>query len=193
MKVNNAELITSAVKADQFPESDLPQFVIAGRSNVGKSSFINAVFNRKKLAYISSKPGKTQLINFFDIDGKFIIVDTPGYGYAKVSKKQIEKFGEMFEAYITNTKTLKSAVLLVDMRHTPTEDDISMYEYFKYFNIPVLIVGTKMDKLRKNDIAKNTAKIKTVLKIATEDVFVPYSSINKNNMELIDKYLYKYI
>src|SRR6185312_556594 len=150
MKVNNVEFVTSAVKPEQYPDEGLPEFALAGRSNVGKSSFINKLINRKSLARTSSKPGKTQTLNFYKINGSFYFVDVPGYGYAKVSKKEREKWGKMMEEYFQTRETLKVVVLLTDIRHKPTTDDIQMYQYLKYFDLPVVVVATKLDKVPKN-------------------------------------------
>ncbi|HDH1234847.1 ribosome biogenesis GTP-binding protein YihA/YsxC, partial [Staphylococcus aureus] len=137
MKVNpnNIELIISAVKEEQYPETELSEVALSGRSNVGKSTFINSMIGRKNMARTSQQPGKTQTLNFYNIDEQLIFVDVPGYGYAKVSKTQREKFGKMIEEYITKRENLQLVIQLVDLRHDPTQDDILMYNYLKHFDI----------------------------------------------------------
>ncbi|HCW9297719.1 TPA: YihA family ribosome biogenesis GTP-binding protein, partial [Staphylococcus aureus] len=136
MKVNpnNIELIISAVKEEQYPETELSEVALSGRSNVGKSTFINSMIGRKNMARTSQQPGKTQTLNFYNIDEQLIFVDVPGYGYAKVSKTQREKFGKMIEEYITKRENLQLVIQLVDLRHDPTQDDILMYNYLKHFD-----------------------------------------------------------
>jgi GTP-binding protein len=176
MKVNQVELIISAVRKDQYPKEQLPEIALAGRSNVGKSSFINKMIQRKSMARTSSKPGKTQTLNFYLINESFYFVDVPGYGYAKVSKKERLAFGRMMEEYFTTREQLKLAVLLVDLRHSPTEDDQLMYNFLKYHELPVLIIGTKLDKVPRSNRASNINRIKKVLNMDPEDNFVPFSS-----------------
>jgi GTP-binding protein len=176
MKVNQVELIISAVRKDQYPKEQLPEIALAGRSNVGKSSFINKMIQRKSMARTSSKPGKTQTLNFYLINESFYFVDVPGYGYAKVSKKERLAFGRMMEGYFTTREQLKLAVLLVDLRHSPTEDDQLMYNFLKYHELPVLIIGTKLDKVPRSNRASNINRIKKVLNMDPEDNFVPFSS-----------------
>ena len=149
MKVTSADIVISAVKPEQYPESDMPEIALAGRSNVGKSSFINKMLNRKSLARTSSKPGKTQTLNFFIINESFHFVDVPGYGYAKVSKTERAAWGRMIETYITSRKQLKAVLLIVDLRHPPTQDDILMYDFLKHHQIPCIVVATKADKIPK--------------------------------------------
>ncbi|MDR2833758.1 MAG: ribosome biogenesis GTP-binding protein YihA/YsxC, partial [Streptococcaceae bacterium] len=145
MKVHNAQIVISAVKPEQYPETTMPEIALAGRSNVGKSSFINTLLDRKNLARTSSKPGKTQTLNFYNIEDVLHFVDVPGYGYAKVSKTERAKWGKMIETYLTNRENLKAVVSLVDMRHEPSQEDIQMYEFLKYYDIPVIVVATKAD------------------------------------------------
>ena len=147
MKINNVEFTTSAVRRSQYPEGKIPEFLLVGRSNVGKSSFINTLINRKNLARTSSIPGKTQTLNFYLINECFYFVDVPGYGFARVSKKLKNKFGEMIEDYLKERNNLKMVFMIIDFRHKPTEDDILMYDYMKYYNIPVTIIATKSDKV----------------------------------------------
>ncbi|SDI58642.1 ribosome biogenesis GTP-binding protein YihA/YsxC [Natribacillus halophilus] len=176
MKVNNAELIISAVGPEQYPEAGLPEIAFAGRSNVGKSSFINTIIERKNLAYTSQQPGKTRTLNFFAINDVCHFVDIPGYGYAKVSKKERAAWGRMIEEYLQTRSQLKGVVLLIDVRHEPSEQDLMMYDWLKYYEIPVILVLTKMDKVRKT---KRHAHIKQVLNAIDpepEDGHVPFSA-----------------
>lgn len=150
MDVNNVELIISAVRPEQYPETDLPEYALAGRSNVGKSSFINTMIRRKSMARISQKPGKTQTLNFYKIEEALFFVDVPGYGFAKVSKTEREKWGVMIETYITSREQLRGVIQIVDLRHKPTEDDRMMYEFLKYYDIPVIVIATKADKIPRS-------------------------------------------
>ncbi|AJH80038.1 MULTISPECIES: ribosome biogenesis GTP-binding protein YihA/YsxC [Heyndrickxia] len=176
MKVTEAELVISAVRQEQYPEGHLPEIALAGRSNVGKSSFINKMINRKALARTSSKPGKTQTLNFYKIENKLYFVDVPGYGFAKVSKKEREKWGQMIEAYMTSRKQLKTVVLIVDVRHPPTNDDCLMYNFLKYYKIPCIIVATKADKIPKGKWASHLKTAKETLNLEKEDEIILFSS-----------------
>lgn len=176
MKINSAEIFTSAVSQKQYPTDNLPEIALAGRSNVGKSSFINKMLQRKNLVRTSSKPGKTQTLNFYIINETFYFVDVPGYGYAKVSKKEREKWGKMMEEYFEIRDTLRVVVLLTDIRHKPTNDDIQMYHYLKYFEHPVVVVATKMDKVPKNKREKHLKQTKETLNVQPEDVVIPFSA-----------------
>ncbi|MCM3587639.1 ribosome biogenesis GTP-binding protein YihA/YsxC [Mesobacillus maritimus] len=176
MKVTSAEIIISAVRPEQYPEGDLPEFALAGRSNVGKSSFINKMLNRKALARTSSKPGKTQTLNFFLINEMVYFVDVPGYGYAKVSKKEREAWGKMIETYITSREQLKAVIQLVDLRHPPSADDKMMYDFLKYYEIPVIIVATKADKIPKSKWQKHIKIAKETLEFDPEDELILFSS-----------------
>ncbi|MGM0904771.1 ribosome biogenesis GTP-binding protein YihA/YsxC [Mesobacillus maritimus] len=176
MKVNSAEIVISAVRPAQYPEGDLPEFALAGRSNVGKSSFINKMLNRKALARTSSKPGKTQTLNFFLINEILYFVDVPGYGYAKVSKKEREAWGKMIETYITSREQLKAVILLVDLRHPPSVDDRTMYDFLKYYEIPVIVVATKADKIPKSKWQKHIKIAKETLEFDPQDTMILFSS-----------------
>ncbi|MFI3685885.1 ribosome biogenesis GTP-binding protein YihA/YsxC [Vagococcus fluvialis] len=193
MKVHNAEIVISAVQPEQYPNTKLPEIALAGRSNVGKSSFINTLINRKGLARTSGKPGKTQTLNFYLIEETLHFVDVPGYGYAKVSKTERAKWGKMIETYITEREQLQAVVSLVDMRHDPTADDIQMYEFLKYYNIPVIVVATKCDKIKKNQWNKHESAIKKKLNFDPSDDFIVFSSETKEGKEkaweAIEKYL----
>ncbi|WP_078432476.1 ribosome biogenesis GTP-binding protein YihA/YsxC [Metabacillus halosaccharovorans] len=176
MKVTSSEIVISAVKPQQYPEGDLPEVALAGRSNVGKSSFINKMLGRKALARISSKPGKTQTLNFYIINEQLHFVDVPGYGYAKVSKKEREAWGKMIETYITTREQLRAVILLIDLRHPPTNDDMLMYDFLKHYDIPTIIVGTKADKIPKGKWQKHAKVIKDALNMEKSDEFVIFSS-----------------
>ena len=187
MKTDNVSLVASAVRRSQYPIDGLPEFIMIGRSNVGKSSFLNTLVNRKNMARISSKPGKTSTINFFNVDDKFYLVDVPGYGYADTSREEIRKFGLMVEEYLEKRKELKRVFLLVDFRHTPTNDDKIMYDYLKYYQIPVTVVATKMDKVSSREKEKNLKNLKDTLDIVVGDNIVLFSSVNKTGREEILK------
>lgn len=184
MILNTIEFFGSAVKKSQFPNDNLPQIVFSGRSNVGKSSFINAILNRKNIARVSQTPGKTRLVNFFLINKMFYFVDIPGYGYAKVNKKMIEDFQIMIETYL-QTKEISLTVLLLDIRRIPNEDDLLMYDYFKAMNKQVLIVLTKSDKLSNNQQYNQIKKIKKALEAREEDLIVPFSKETLKNKDKI--------
>ncbi|WP_288227706.1 ribosome biogenesis GTP-binding protein YihA/YsxC [uncultured Enterococcus sp.] len=183
MKVHNAEIVISAVSPKQYPETELPEIALAGRSNVGKSSFINTLINRKNLARTSGKPGKTQTLNFYLIEDALHFVDVPGYGYAKVSKTERAKWGEMIETYITSRKQLRAVVSLVDVRHDPSKEDVQMYEFLKYYNIPVIVVATKADKIPRGKWNKHTSEIKKKLDFDPDDTFILFSSETKKGKE----------
>ena len=185
MKVNthNADILLSATNKSHYPQDDIPEVALAGRSNVGKSSFINTMLNRKNLARTSGKPGKTQLLNFFNIDDKLRFVDVPGYGYARVSKKEREKWGKMIEEYLTSRENLRAVVSLVDLRHEPSADDVQMYEFLKYYEIPVILVATKADKIPRGKWNKHESMIKKKLDFDKTDTFIIFSSINKTGVE----------
>ena len=185
MKVNthNADILLSAANKSHYPQDDIPEVALAGRSNVGKSSFINTMLNRKNLARTSGKPGKTQLLNFFNIDDKLRFVDVPGYGYARVSKKEREKWGKMIEEYLTSRENLRAVVSLVDLRHEPSSDDVQMYEFLKYYEIPVILVATKADKIPRGKWNKHESMIKKKLDFDKTDTFIIFSSVNKTGVE----------
>ena len=152
-----------AVRQSQYPIDNKPEFLLVGRSNVGKSSFINTLIERKNFARTSSKPGKTQTLNFYLVNESFYLVDVPGYGYASVSKDKQKKFGLMIEEYLKNRPNLKHVFLLIDYRHKPTEDDVLMYEFLKYYNLDITIVATKYDKIGKNNRIKQEVGGQAVL------------------------------
>ncbi|MBW0764241.1 ribosome biogenesis GTP-binding protein YihA/YsxC [Mammaliicoccus fleurettii] len=195
MKINpnNVDIIISAVDPKQYPETGLPEIALSGRSNVGKSTFINTLISRKKVARTSSKPGKTQTLNFFNIDEQLVFVDVPGYGYAKVSKKQREQFGKMIEQYLTTRNELKCVIQLVDIRHKPTQDDVLMYNYLKHFEIPTIIIATKEDKIPKGKGQKHLKIIRETLEVDSEDKLISYSSLNKDKTDNIWALLSQFI
>ncbi|GKU81468.1 ribosome biogenesis GTP-binding protein YihA/YsxC [Niallia sp. NCCP-28] len=176
MKVTSAEIVISAVKPNQYPESDIPEFALAGRSNVGKSSFINKMLGRKALARISSKPGKTQTLNFYLINEILHFVDVPGYGYAKVSKKEREAWGKMLETYFTTRDQLKAVILITDLRHPPTKDDVLMYDFLKHYDIPCVIIATKADKISKSQWQKHLKVTKETFDLSDKDYLLLFSS-----------------
>ena len=176
MKVHNVEMVISAVRPDQYPEDGLPEFALAGRSNVGKSSFINRMIGRKALARISSKPGKTQTLNFYKIEEQLFFVDVPGYGYAKVSKTEREAWGKMIECYFTGRQELKAVVQIIDLRHPPTADDRMMYDFLKHYNIPCIVIATKADKIPKGKWDKHKKIVKETLEMEKSDPLIVFSS-----------------
>ena len=187
MKIKNVELIISATRRSQYPTDKKPEYLLIGRSNVGKSSFINTIINRKNYARTSSRPGKTQTINFYNVNEEFYLVDAPGYGYAQVSKTKRKKFGLMIEDYIINRKNLKCVFLLVDFRHRPTNDDILMYNFLKYYKIPTVIVATKSDKVGITLQQKQRNTLLNDLDLVVGDEFITFSSISKDGKEEIYK------
>ena len=195
MKINpnEIELLISAVKPEQYPETGLSEVGLSGRSNVGKSTFINSMIGRKNMARTSQQPGKTQTLNFYNIDNQLVFVDVPGYGYAKVSKKQREAFGKMIEKYISGREELKLVIQLIDLRHNPTEDDILMYNYLKYYEIPTFVVATKEDKIAKGKVQKHLANVQQRLEMEPEDEIISYSSVKNNNQQQIWNIIAKYL
>ena len=178
MKILDVKLTISAVRKSQFPTDNKNEFLLVGRSNVGKSSFINTLINRKNFARTSSIPGKTQTLNFYLINDYFYLVDAPGYGYAKVNKQLKNKFGLIMEDYLEGRENLKMVFMLVDFRHKPTEDDVLMYKYLKHYNIPVTVVCTKVDKISKNSHEKQLNQISKTLEINKEELIL-FSSVTK--------------
>lgn len=176
MKVHNVEMIGSFVRPEQFPEDGYSEIALAGRSNVGKSSFINRMIGRKAMARISSKPGKTQQLNFYKIEDQFFFVDVPGYGYAKVSKSERAAWGKMIEKYFMSREPLKTVVLIVDLRHDPTTDDRMMYDFLKHYNIPVIVIATKADKIPKGKWDKHKKNVRVTLEMDKQDPLIVFSS-----------------
>lgn len=194
MIIKNSDYAVSAVREDQYPKDNLPEIALAGRSNVGKSSLINTLLKRKNLARTSSQPGKTQTLNFYIVNEEFYIVDVPGYGYAKVSQKQREAFGEMIQDYLETRPNLKGLIILVDARHEPTKDDIAMYDYAQYLNLPILVVCTKMDKIKKSQINKVLSNLKKHLDLNYENVSVlTFSSVSKLHVKELGDWIEKHL
>lgn len=175
MNTNNVSLTISAVRPQQYPDNGLPEFAFAGRSNVGKSSMINKLLNRKSLARVSSTPGKTITINFYNIDDTIHLVDLPGYGYAKRSKSDVKAWGDMMESYLRGRDELVQTILLVDGRHNPTDDDVMMADWIRHYHDRVIVVATKMDKLKKRDIEPNLGRIWNTLSLGDDDILVPFT------------------
>lgn len=190
MRIKQSEFITSAVKQSQYPIDNRVEVAFVGRSNVGKSSIINALTNRRKLAKVSQTPGKTRLINFFLINNDFYLVDLPGYGYAKVSKKEKESWGKVIETYLNGREELKRVILLVDSRHKPTADDVMMHEWIKHYGYDVIVVATKSDKLSNNNLRKSEKVIREALKLSKDDKLYFYSSLTKKGTEQIIENLF---
>ena len=188
MKITSVNLEVSAVRRSQYPKNNLPEFLLVGRSNVGKSSFINSIINRKNYARTSATPGKTQTINFYLINEQFYLVDAPGYGYATLSKKNQKKFGLMMEDYLTTRENLKQVFMLVDFRHKLSKDDVMMFKYLKYYQIPVTVVATKIDKIGITQHQKMRSAILDELELPVGDEFVMFSNITKEGRnEIYDR------
>ena len=183
MKINSVNLEVSAVRRSQYPTNEKPEFLLVGRSNVGKSSFINTLINRKNYARTSANPGKTQTINFYFVNEQFYLVDAPGYGYANLNKKRQKKFGLMMEDYLMNRPNLKQVFMLIDFRHKPSNDDLMMYEFLKHYNIPVTIVATKVDKIGITLQQKQRNLILDDLELLTGDEFIMFSNVTKLGKE----------
>ena len=179
MVIKEASLEVIATRRSQYPIDGKPEFLLVGRSNVGKSSFINSILSRKNLAYTSSRPGKTQTLNFYNINGNFYLIDVPGYGYAAVDKKTQAKFGMMIEEYLEKREELKRVFMLIDFRHKPMEDDLLMYNFLKYYNLPVTVVATKADKVTGSKKEKNLKTILETLDLVVGDDLVVFSSVTK--------------
>lgn len=185
MKITSSKFVISAMRRSQYPTDGLPEFMLVGRSNVGKSSFINTITNNKKMARVSNTPGKTRHLNFYLLNDSFYFVDVPGYGYASVSKKEQRKFGLMIEEYLEKRPNLVRTYMLVDLRHKPSDDDILMYKYLKYFKLPVTIVATKLDKLSKNKREKAASVVLKTLELEKGDTFVMLSNVTKEGKDKI--------
>jgi GTP-binding protein len=193
MKIDSVDLKNIAVRQSQYPEDSHPEFLLVGRSNVGKSSFINTLINRKNFARTSSKPGKTQTLNFYFVNQSFYLIDVPGYGYARVDKATNKKMGLMIEEYIKNRLYLKHVFLLIDYRHKPTEDDVLMYNFLKFYSLKITIIATKYDKVTKNNRTKQDKLIRETLKLGENEEFIPFSTITKKGRDevynIIESYL----
>lgn len=189
MKVNKVSLETVAGNISQFPATNLPEFAFIGKSNVGKSSLINAMVNRKALARTSSAPGKTRTINFYNIEDTLYFVDLPGYGYAKVSHAEQERWGKVIENYLQKREQLKEAILLIDIRHEPGKGDRMMYDWMTYYGIEPLIIATKSDKIKRSQLQKQTALIAKTLGVKNRDRIIPFSSVTKDGCDRLWKYI----
>ena len=183
MIIRNINLETVCGITSKLPENTLPEIAFAGKSNVGKSSLINALMNRKSYARISATPGKTQTINFYNINEALYLVDLPGYGYAKAPKSEIDKWGMMIEDYLNKRQVLKGIVMLVDIRHEPGENDKIMYNWLKHYDYDIIVVATKMDKIKRSQIQKQLSVIKKGLNMAPEDTLIPFSGETKVGVE----------
>ena len=190
MEVHHVDLTISAVAEEQYPKTDYPEIALVGRSNVGKSSLTNVLINRKNFAHTSSQPGKTQTLNFYNVEDQLFFVDVPGYGYSKLSKENDKKIGLMIEEYLKKRETLSHVFMLINYRHKPTEDDVLMYNYLKYYNIPVTIIATKTDKVSRNSYDKNIKIIKETLNLIDTDDLILFSAISKTGkIDVHDKIL----
>ncbi len=183
MNIHNVNFLISAVNPKQYPGTAVPELAFAGRSNVGKSSLINKLLNRKNLARVSQKPGKTATINFFDIDGKINFVDLPGYGFARVSKEEKKKWGTIIETYLNSREQLSQVVLLVDSRHTPTEDDRTMMGFIRAVCDRAVVIATKCDKLKKSELEPKMYEIIKTLRLEGDDIIIPFSTVNGMGVE----------
>ena len=193
MKVTSVNLSHMAVRESQYSNDSLGEFLLVGRSNVGKSSFINCLINRKNFARTSATPGKTQTLNFYNVNEAFYLVDVPGYGYASVDKMTQKKFGLMIEEYLMNRRDLKRVFLLVDYRHKPMEDDVLMYNFLKYYNKPVTIVATKYDKVATSKRAKIEKALNDAFNLAPDDNIVYFSSVTRKGKDEVYKIIESYL
>lgn len=183
MNVNNVELTAVCGRKEQYPNTELPEVAFVGKSNVGKSSLINCMVNRKSLARTSQNPGKTRTINFYNVENIVHFVDLPGYGYARAAKSEIAKWGKMIEEYLLERSQLKSIILLIDIRHEPSDNDKIMYDWLKHYGYKIIIVTTKSDKLKRSQINKHISIISKSLQLDKEDLLVPFSSETKDGRE----------
>lgn len=183
MEVHNVELTISAVRPEQYPQGNLPEIALAGRSNVGKSSLINTLINRKKLARTSSQPGKTQTLNFYNVERQLNFVDVPGYGYARASRQDREKWGAMIEEYFAQRQQLAGVISLVDSRHAPTQLDQQMIEFIHYYQFPLLVVGTKIDKIPRSRRNQSESVIRKTLQLTADDQLVLFSAVDRTGKD----------
>lgn len=193
MKIETSDLNVIAVRTSQYPTDNRKEFLLVGRSNVGKSSFINTMIGRKNYARTSATPGKTQTLNFYLCNDLFYLVDVPGYGYAQTSKATQKKFGLMIEDYLKTRVNLQCVFMIVDARNKPTENDVLMYNYLKYYNIPVTIIANKYDKIKTNDREKNLKLIKSILNVSEEDNIIYFSSVSKKGREDVGRVIASYL
>ena len=193
MNIHNVTLTVSAVKKEQYPNTKIPDLAFVGRSNVGKSSLINKLLNRKSLARVSGKPGKTATINFYNIDNSLNLVDLPGYGFARVSKEEKKKWGIMIDTYLHSRKTLSQVILLTDSRHAPTDDDIMMLDFIRSVCDRAVVVATKTDKLKKSELDMSLKRIIDTLSLSGDDVIIPFSTVSGDGVEQLWSYIYEEI
>ena len=193
MKIETSNLEVIAIRTSQYPTDNKPEFLLVGRSNVGKSSFINTMIGRKNYAKTSATPGKTQTLNFYLCNNSFYLVDVPGYGYASVSKATQKKFGLMIEEYLKTRNNLKNVFMIIDGRNKPTENDVLMYNYLKYYNIPVTIIANKYDKINQPNREKNLKNIKNILNLQEDDKVIYFSSVNKKGRDEVGKIIAEYL
>lgn len=193
MDIKKSDFYITAVSSAQYPKDNRPEIAFIGRSNVGKSTIINTLTNRKGLARVSSAPGKTRVINFFTINEDFYFVDLPGYGFAKVSKQEQQKWGQMIEKYLVSREQLKLIVLLLDIRRKPSQDDKIMYEWVKHYGVNFLIVCTKADKVSRSEMLKNVKIIREELQLNDEDSIIPFSALKKSGKEEILNYFDEFV
>lgn len=193
MKIETSDLAVIAIRTSQYPTDRKPEFLLVGRSNVGKSSFINTMIGKKNYARTSATPGKTQTLNFYLCNDSFYLVDVPGYGYASVSKATQKKFGLMIEEYLKTRSNLQNVFMIIDGRNKPTDNDVLMYNYLKYYNIPVTIIANKYDKISQSNREKNLKNIKNILNLQEDDKIIYFSSINKKGRDEVGKVLAEYL
>ncbi|WP_105956232.1 ribosome biogenesis GTP-binding protein YihA/YsxC [Apilactobacillus quenuiae] len=192
MDVNNVNIDISAVEPKQYPSNGYPEIALVGRSNVGKSSLTNVLINRNSYARTSNTPGKTQTLNFYNVDDKMFFVDIPGYGYARISKKEREKWGQMIETYLTTRRQLDGVILLIDGRRKPSDDDLQMYEFLKYYDIPTLILATKMDKTPKSKWNKETSLLNKTIELNEDDEIMLFSAQTKYGKDEVWQWIEKH-
>lgn len=183
MEVKQTSLAAVGVKFAQYPDDGKPEVAFAGKSNVGKSTLINAMLGRKALARTSQNPGKTRTINFYDVNHEMYVVDLPGYGYAKAPKTEIAKWGSMIESYLEKRETLAGIILLIDIRHEPGKNDVMMYNWLKHYGYDIVIAATKADKLNRSQIPKHLSVIKKTLQLQPEDRLIPFSGVTKAGVQ----------
>lgn len=193
MLVKSAEYVISSTNKQNLLQHDKPEFIFIGKSNVGKSSFVNALANRKKLAFTSSKPGKTITINYYLINKEFYFIDVPGYGYASKEKTERIKFGKMLEDLMHNNEKIKTIFLILDIRHEPTDDDVLMYQYLKYYNLPVTLIATKMDKIGSTLVQRHLKAIKNKLNLDETTKIIPISSITNKGITEVESLINSYL
>lgn len=183
MEVKNSSLAYIGTNFSHYPQDGKPEIAFAGKSNVGKSTLINAILGRRALARTSSQPGKTRTINFYDVNGQMYVVDLPGYGYAKAPKTEIAKWGQMIEEYLGKREELRAIILLIDIRHEPGKNDKMMYDWLKHYGYDIIIAATKVDKINRSQIQKHLSVIRKTLGLRSEDVLIPFSGEKKTGVE----------